>query len=604
MHIREIPFLRLFVPLCAGVIAGEMLPRFAVAAGITALCAFAVMTLRLSRKEYSSDTLFGALLAVFIFSAGYLLRLNDLSRCSHLAETRQAITVRLSEYPRKKNASYSFRAAIISVAGSDVPHGNPKQKATTVPRSNPVSGSNPVPRGSVLLYFISDTLPSRWQPGDQLQLLLTPRMISNSGNPCEFNYRRFMEGRGIRYTGFFRARDIAGHMPAARLTVRERSHRTAHALTALFARAGLSDEGLGVIAALTLGDRDMLDREQLEAFARSGVMHIMAVSGLHVGMISMALSWMLFFLRGRLKPLKAVITVPLLWGFAFITGLSPSVLRATIMFTFLQAGTLTRRPASSMNSLLASAFIMTAARPAVLFEAGFQLSYLAVGFILLFYSRFSGLIRPRNRILRYVWQVTALSLVAQAGTMALTVRLFNIFPLLFPLSNILVVPITFLVLMLTMLLIVASPVPFISSFTALLLDRLAGLMLGITGTIGSADRAVLGNIGFTGAEAVLLTLAMALLLASLLRVYSISVRPFIMAALLFAACNTYKISRESIKEGAVTYNIRGTSLRAWQHGRLLLVTPSDGTVPAEVRKHAAIRGLKIEVIEPGDISFD
>ena len=578
MHVREIPFLRLFVPLCAGVIVGELLPRFAVAAGITALAAFVMMTWRLSRKEFFSDTLFGLMLSLFIFSAGYLLRLNDLRRCGHLEESRRTVTVRLSEYPHKKNASFSFRAAIISVAGSD---------------------GITAPRGSLLLYFISDTLPSRWQPGDQLQLHLTPRRIRNSGNPCEFNYSRYMEGRGIRYTGFFRARDIAGHMPATRLTVRERSQRTAHALITLFAEAGLHDEGLGVVTALTLGDRDLLDREHLEAFARSGVMHIMAVSGLHVGMISMALSWMLFFLRGRLKPLRAVITVPLLWVFAFITGLSPSVLRATIMFTFLQAGTLTRRPPSSMNSLLASAFIMTAARPAVLFEAGFQLSYLAVAFIILFYSRFSGLVRPGNRVIRYVWQVTALSLVAQAGTMALTVRLFNIFPLLFPLSNILVVPITFLVLMLVLMLIVTSPVPFLSSFTALLLDRLAGLMLRITGTIGSVDRAVLGDIGFTAAETVLLTVSIALLLTSLLRVYRITLKPFIVAALLFAACNTFKISRESNKEGPVTYNIRGNELKAWQQGRMLIVTPSDGTLPAEVRKHAAIRGLKIEVIEPG-----
>lgn len=602
--------------------AAELLPRLAVAAGISALIAFVVMTVRLSRKLYSSDTIFGAFLSVFLFSAGYLLHLNGHRGWAPLAETRQTITVRVSEYPRRKNASYSFRAAIMAVAGNDgtaVAHGrygpenNSVPRDSTVPpagtdqggtvlrqpRGNTAPKGDTTPRGSMLLYFIGDTLPAPWQPGDQLQLHITPRMISNNGNPCEFNYRRYMDGRGIRYTGFFRARDIVGHRQAARLTVRERSQKTAHSLTALFAAAGLQDDGLGVITALTLGDRELLDREQLDAFARSGVMHIMAVSGLHVGMISMALSWMLFFLRGRLKPLKAVITVPLLWVFAFITGLSPSVLRATIMFTFLQAGTLTHRPASSMNSLLASAFIMTAARPAVLFEAGFQLSYLAVAFIILFFSRFSGLLRPGNRILRYIWQVTALSLVAQAGTMALTVRLFNIFPLLFPLSNILVVPITFLILMLTLFLIMVSPIHFLSSFTASLLDWLAGLMLRITGTIGSVDRAVIGDIGFTIPETVLLTLAMALLLISLLRVYRITLRPFIVAALLFTACNTLKISRESKKEGAVTYNIRGTEVKAWQQGRLLMVTPPGGIIPAEVRKHAAIRGLKIDVVEPG-----
>lgn len=584
------------MPLCGGVIVAELLRGLAVAACITALTAFVVMTLRLRSKGYSSDTLFGALLAMFIFSAGYLLRLNDLRRCSLLDECRQTVTVRLSEYPHKKSASYSFRAAIVAVAGSE---GKAAPQVKFGPMDNTSPREKTSPQGSMILYFISDTLPSCWQPGDQLQLHLTPRMIRNNGNPCEFNYSRYMEGRGIRYTGFFRAGDIAGHLPAVGLTVRERSQRTAHALIDIFARAGLHDEGLGVITALTLGDRDLLDREHLEAFARSGVMHIMAVSGLHVGMISMALSWMLFFLRGRLKPLKAVITVPLLWVFAFITGLSPSVLRATIMFTFLQAGTLTRRPASSMNSLLASAFILTAARPAVLFEAGFQLSYLAVAFIILFYSRLSRLIRPGNRVIRYIWQVTALSLVAQAGTMALTVRLFNIFPLLFPLSNILVVPITFLVLMLTLLLAVTSPIPFLSSFTALLLDWLAGAMLRITGTIGSADRAVLGDIGFTATETVLLTVAIALLLASLLRVFRITIRPFIVAALLFVSCNTLKISSESNKDGPVTYNIRGTELKAWQQGRLLLVTPPGGIIPEEVRKHAAIRGLKIEVIEPG-----
>jgi hypothetical protein len=153
--------------------------------------------------------------------------------------------------------------------------------------------------------------------------------------------------------------------------------------------------------------------------------------------------------------------------------------------------------------------------------------------------------------------------------------------------------------MLTLLLIVTSPIPFLSSFAASLLDWLAGLMLRITGTIGSVDRAVLGDIGFTAAETVLLTVAIALLLTSLLRVYRITLKPFIVAALLFAVCNTLKISRESNISGPVTYAIRGSELKAWQQGRLLIVAPPGGTLPAEVRKHAAIRGLKIEVIGPG-----
>jgi competence protein ComEC len=105
-------------------------------------------------------------------------------------------------------------------------------------------------------------------------------------------------------------------------------------------------------------------------------MHIMACVRMLVGMISMVLSWLLFFMKGRLKQVRPLIIVPALWVFAFITGLSPSVLRATIMFTFLQAGNLITRPAAGMNNLLASAVLIVAGHPGVIFEAGFQLSYL------------------------------------------------------------------------------------------------------------------------------------------------------------------------------------------------------------------------------------
>jgi competence protein ComEC len=316
-------------------------------------------------------------------------------------------------------------------------------------------------------------------------------------------------------------------------------------------------------------------------------------------MISLALSSMLFFLRGRLRAIRALIIVPALWGFAFITGLSPSVLRATIMFTFLQAGTLLHRPAAGMNSLLASAFILTALRPAVIFEAGFQLSYLAVAFIIAFYSPLYNLIRVRNRIARWLWQMTAVSLVAQAGTLALTIRLFNIFPLLFLITNIVVIPVSFIVLLLAMLLLVTSPFPPLSAFIAVILEHLAGFTLSFTELISSLGHGVITGFGMSAVETLLLTAASALLLTSLLRVRKITLKPFLVTMMLLLACNIVKISREARMERVMVYNIRGEELLVRQHGRLLLVPSADGLVPAEVRKHADTRGLKIEIIGPG-----
>lgn len=576
MHFREIPFLRIFAPFCTGVILAEAAPSAVTAAWAVAGAAALVLTLRLIQKSYHPDALFGSAIVIFFLSAGYIMHITSKERLTNLPESRQKFTVRLSGYPDKKSNSFAFRAKIVSLTAD---------------------GKRCSPRGSLLLYFISDTLPSGWQPGDRLSVHLTPQPIENSGNPCEFNYRRYLEGQGIRYLGFFRAGDIVDYQPAGRLTLRERSLVVAHGMISAFGKAGLQGEELGLVAALTIGDKDLIDKEHLATFSRSGTMHIMAVSGLHVGMISLGLSFMLFFLRGKFSIMKSVIIITALWGFAFITGMSPSVLRATIMFTFLQAGTLLHRPAPGMNSLLASAFILTAARPAVIFEAGFQLSYLAVAFIIMFYYPLYRTIRFRNRIADYFWQMIAVSLVAQAGTMALAVRLFNIFPLFFLLSNLVVIPVSFIVLALAFLLLVFSAVPPVASFFAVLLGKLSGFTLGFTGIISSFDYGVIENIGLTAAGAALLTIAIALLLAASLRVWEISLKPFLAAASLLLLCGTMTNMKESGQERLIVYNIKGKELRAMQDGRVLIVASPDGQIPAEVKRHAATRGLKIKIIQ-------
>jgi competence protein ComEC len=108
---------------------------------------------------------------------------------------------------------------------------------------------------------------------------IRPVRVENNGNPCEFNYRRWLEGQGIRYMAFFRASDITGYFPPVRRTVRESSLVAAHGMTDAFRRAGLQGEELGLVMALTIGDKELLEKDRLTSFSRSGAMHIMAVSG-------------------------------------------------------------------------------------------------------------------------------------------------------------------------------------------------------------------------------------------------------------------------------------------------------------------------------------
>ncbi len=186
----------------------------------------------------------------------------------------------------------------------------------------------------------------------------------------------------------------------------------------------------------------MLDPEQKLNFIKAGVMHIMAVSGLHAIILSLFVLNLLFFMKRRFNVLRIVITIIILWSFAFVTGFTPSVLRATLMFSFLQAGKLMKRPANGINSVLASAFFLIIIRPSVIFDAGFLLSYSAVIYIICFYNDFYQLLLFKNWLADKIWQSAAVTIVAQAGTLPLTIMLFNRFPTYFILANITIVPVS------------------------------------------------------------------------------------------------------------------------------------------------------------------
>ncbi len=574
MLFREIPFLRLVAPLCAGVIAAEAAPGGDTIAWVSLAASAAAMTFLVLRKMYFTDILFGGIMMIFTAAAGYLLYSTENRRLTTFEKQQQTFLLRLSEYPEEKANSRSFRAKIIAAGTDTLRYGV---------------------KGSILLYCMNDTLTRDWIPGDRLLIRTTPLPVVNNGNPCEFDYRRYMEGQGIKYFGFFSTNGLLEHSSPRQRNLRELSLITARRMTEAFAAAGLEGEDLGLVTALTIGEKDLLGRDLLTSFSRTGAMHIMAVSGLHVGMISLMISGLLFFMRRRMHLLRVIIILLSLWAFAFITGLSPSVLRATIMFSFLQAGSLLHRQSNSMNILLASAFLLIATRPAVLFEAGFQLSYLAVAFIILFYEPLHRLLKPENKFIDWFWQMTAVSVVAQAGTFALTVRLFNIFPLLFLVTNLVVIPISFAVLVLALLLVIFSPLGPVAAFFGTLLRWLSHLTVGYTDFAASLPHGVIENIGFTGAETVLLTMAIALLMASLLRVGKLTLKPFIVAASLFVSAGYIRILSESRKEGTLIYNIKGTPLTAYQSGRSLTLFTDDGMIPAEVKKHAATRRLKIEI---------
>ena len=292
----------------------------------------------------------------------------------------------------------------------------------------------------------------------------TPVQISGRGNPYEFDYRFYMENQGVRYYAYTSRESIIRHVAPEHRKLIHRALILREKIIGMYKERGITGERLALVAAITLGQKNMLDADQKSYFVKAGVMHIMAVSGLHTVILSLFVFNVLFFLKKRFNIIRILLTIIILWAFAFVTGLTPSVLRATLMFSFLHAGNLMKRPVNGINSVLASGFVLIIIRPSVIFDAGFLLSYSAVIYIIAFYRELYQKLEFKNFISDKIWQSAVVTIVAQAGTLPLTITLFNRFPTYFILTNIIIVPLSSVLVIIGCLVPILFPLKFLSSF--------------------------------------------------------------------------------------------------------------------------------------------
>lgn len=567
---REIPFLRIGLPLCAGIVCGYFYrppTLFFIASGIILTAAF---LLSRSLNRNFTNIAFGISLTSALFVTGLFLYTNEKESITILNGDETYFAGYLSDYPEEKEKTFSiiFRMESGIINGSQVPL-----------------------NGSLLLYHKKDSAARKYLPGDKLIVRCRPLEITNRGNPNEFDYRFYMENRRIKYYAFTDSSDISGFSSPEKRKLSHKALIIREKIIDMFRERGIEGDRLALVAAITVGQKNLLDQEQKQHFIKAGVMHIMAVSGLHAVILSVFIFNLLFFMKGKLNILRIVITLLLLWSFAFVTGLTPSVLRATIMFTFLQAGGIMKRPVNQINSVLASAFVLILIRPSVIFDAGFLLSYSAVIFIICFYRDFYMKLRFRHRIPDLIWQSAAVTIIAQAGTLPLTVMLFNRFPTWFILSNIVIVPLSSVVIIIGCLVPLTFPFTFISQPLARLLDYLTGLTEYLTARAASLPLSTIENIGMTTTGCILLTICVFLSLRFLLVKNSVPARWLLIAILISATAGTAGniITRRTSE--LVVYNSIGSSTIGIRAGRKLNIF-SDTLPPGpEVARHCSTLGL-------------
>jgi len=290
-------------------------------------------------------------------------------------------------------------------------------------------------RSEKVLFLIhkNESIP---QIGDLVAISSALMAIRNEGNPGEFDAEMFWSRQGINKMAFVSRGELLLLNQAKQSLITKWLNASSNYLRSAL-KAHLSGAELAISLALILGDNSMLDKEIRDSFTNTGALHVLAVSGLHISIIMQILMAALAVFSGVLSRRVAVILlIGIMWWYATITGLSPSVLRAVIMFTVLSIAQLSGRNFDSLNTLFFTAFVLVLWNPLTVFDIGFQLSFLAMLGIFLFYEKIESFWVVRQPILQKVWQGTAIGLAAQVMTTPLSLHYFHQFPNYFILTNI------------------------------------------------------------------------------------------------------------------------------------------------------------------------
>lgn len=376
----------------------------------------------------------------------------------------------------------------------------PKEKPKTMSCKMRIDDKN------ILLYIYKDSLSQTLRCGDEVLFYTAITPPHNSGNPYEFDYasyllRKQISGTAYVYTGHWRKTGQTYD-----LTLGQRALEYRDKVIAIYKEWGFARQELAVLSALTVGYKEDLSDELRESYSVAGISHVLALSGLHVGILWGLLSLLLRPLNRRagLRVIKWCTIMLILWSYAFVAGLAPSVIRAVVMCMLVELGQIRRSKGLSLNMLAIAAFFMLLCHPFYLFDVGFQLSFMAVLAILLFYPRIYRLWPVRHSVLKYFWGIIAVSIAAQLGTAPLVIYYFSGFPVYFLLANLIIAPLVFIIMYMAVLAFLLSPLPLLHTYIIIALDKSIQLLNGSAGWVSHLPSSSINALYLSAAEAGLL----------------------------------------------------------------------------------------------------
>jgi competence protein ComEC len=350
--------------------------------------------------------------------------------------------------------------------------------------------------GTILLNINKNDYPE--EPDIGLHVKVYSKIFTNrkNKNPGNFDYAKYLEKQQVYAQIYTDSTNI--YFGEIEKTIGYYTYNLRKKILENLRESGFNETELSVLHALILGQQQDISPEILQDYRFAGAVHILSVSGLHVAYIYAFLSFLLLFFPNNKtgKVVKLILLLLSLWGFAFLAGMAPAIVRAVVMFSFVSVGKFLQRNTNIFHTLLASSVIILLWKPSFLFDVGFQLSYVALFFILWVHPIFTSFWKPKNKIKKYFLEILTVSFAAQIGTFPLSMYYFHQFPSLFFVTNLLILPILSIVMIYGVVITILAAFDITNFYLSKILEYGILIINEIIGFVAEFEPFVLQDVSF------------------------------------------------------------------------------------------------------------
>ncbi len=506
----KFPFLRIVIPFITGIIFYhdfELSSSLFLPVCILSLGSLFFWNIFLRMPDFHNRWIYGLMINLVLISSALSLAwlLDDRNSDSHFMN-HQSATVLLYyaeviepavERPNSFRLVLKVNQLAIEELSQNSGLGNQKIVENPGYKKHPASGK-------LLCYIDKDAIVPDY--GDILVFARKPFNPESPGNPEEFNYERYLRDNNIFHIVYLHDGDFIISKRNGGRSLRSFAIGKRDAFLKKLNDEGLEMPELSVAAAMLTGYDDLLDSDQRKEYTNAGVIHILCVSGLHVGVIFFLAEIAMGLLkRNRFTVIvKPVLILLIIWFYALFTGLAAPVLRASFMFSLLVIGRGIKRKPQTLNTLGAAAFILLALNPNVLYNIGFQLSFSAVTGILIFHRFFQESWKPVNPLLINFWNLISVSLSAQIFTIPIILYYFGQFPVYFILSNLIAIPLSGIIIYTGLASAFLSFIPLLGKITVFILSTELKVLNYSVSLIEGIPGAVINDIYLSLAGAIMM----------------------------------------------------------------------------------------------------